>query len=379
MSEQFFDSYSKRSSNARPILIAAGALVLLVGVATIAVWLTRPVLPTADDILAGEIRDRVVLMLSHPTFSGDEFHQQILGGGRLLGYIRVNDEAFFAFPEGDDAEYRAFLDRCFYDQGKLEHAESDGKYLRFGDYKIPATPPRHFIRTSLANIRVDPAQTLTFPYMTVEYTLSLAEMNDLISNSVLYGGKVIASQVERRTRPSTVFANHGIRVARPGEPSLERLSQALLKDAGPNREARIQRLVDFVSSEIAYNYVEGFGQQETLKRPNETLMTRNGDCSNKTILLASLLEQIGEEYLILYCPRHITIAVPQGDFPNENSLDFDWAERRWVVAETTLEGFQVGRTKLANKELVQTVNFVQEPQHMQEIFDANTFEVLDFF
>jgi hypothetical protein len=141
----------------------------------------------------------------------------------------------------------------------------------------------------------------------------------------------------------------------------------------------VQRLVDFVSSEISYNYIEGFGQRETLKRPDETLMTRNGDCSNKTILLASLLEQIGEEYIILYCPHHITIAVPRGNYADDNDLDLAWADKQWVIAETTLEGFQVGTTKVANNEMLQSVQYVQEPKHMQVIFDANTFESLNFF
>ena len=88
-----------------------------------------------------------------------------------------------------------------------------------------------------------------------------------------------------------IFANHGIMVAKPEEPSLRRLADELLKDVTPTREARIQRLVDFVSAEIEYSYTEAVGSRETLKRASETLMTRTGDCSNKTILLASLLSR----------------------------------------------------------------------------------------
>ena len=74
-------------------------------------------------------------------------------------------------------------------------------------------------------------------------------------------------------------------------------AREILKDEtiANNREAKIQRLVDFVSNEIQYDYSEAVGGRETLKRPNEVLFTRSGDCSNKTILLASLLEQIGED------------------------------------------------------------------------------------
>jgi hypothetical protein len=108
-------------------------------------------------------------------------------------------------------------------------------------------------------------------------------------------------------------------------------------------------------------------------------MTRNGDCSNKTILLASLLEQIGEEYILLYCPRHITVAVPQGNYPNDNSLDFKWDKRSWMIAETTLAGFQIGYTKVQDFTRLTTINYVQDPKLSEIIFDANSFETLKFY
>ena len=120
---------------------------------------------------------------------------------------------------------------------------------------------------------------------------------------------MVAKMPERRDEPQMVFANHGIMVAKPGEPSLKRLIDDLLRDVGDKREARIQRLVDFVSTEIEYALRKRC-HRERLKRANGNT-DDVGDCSNKTILLASLLEQIGEEYVLLYCPMHITVAIPQ--------------------------------------------------------------------
>jgi hypothetical protein len=189
---------------------------------------------------------------------------------------------------------------------------------------------------------------------------------------------MITQASTRRDEPQYVFANHGIMVARAGEPSLKRLSEELLKDTSDNREARIQRLVDFVANEIEYSFAEALGGQETLKRPNETLMTRSGDCSNKSILLASLLEQIGEEYILLYCPQHITVAVPQGAFVNDNKLDFTWNQKSWVIAETTVAGFQVGKSKLTDPDRLNSVEYVQDPKLPDVIFDANSYSVLKF-
>jgi hypothetical protein len=43
-------------------------------------------------------------------------------------------------------------------------------------------------------------------------------------------------------------------------------------------------------------------------------MSGVSDCSNKAILLGSLLGQLGEDYLFIYTPDHITVAVRQGRF-----------------------------------------------------------------
>jgi hypothetical protein len=378
MSDELFGSYQKSRVNSKSVIIGLVALVVLSSAAYFVVWMSKPLPRLEDDIIAEQIRDNTVSMLQYRTFSGDEFRQQILGKGKLERYIQVNDEAFFTYPETEESDFDGFLEKNFFDRAKIEFGKTEGDELRLGDYRIPSYYAGQFFRTKLVNIKIPPKQTLTFPYSSVNYTLSLGEMNDFFRDKSVYGGKLIAQQGERTNRPTFVFANHGIMVAKPDEPSLKRLTDDLLKDVGPDREARIQTLVDFVANEIEYSYTEGYGGRETLKRPDETLMTRNGDCSNKTILLASLLEQIGEEYILLYCLQHITVAVPIGNFPNENKVDLEFNSRQWAVAETTVRGFQVGLSKVDRPEILQLVNYVQDPKHMDVIFDVNSGEFLKF-
>ena len=133
-----------------------------------------------------------------------------------------------------------------------------------------------------------------------------------------------------------------------------------------------------MTNEIEYDYTEAVGSRETLKRPNEVLMSRTSDCSNKTILMASLLEQIGEDYLLLYCPQHITVAVPQGEFPNENKLSFNWSGKDWMIAETTLPNFEIGKTKVTESVKLTSVQYVQKPKQTNVIFEAHTFRPLEF-
>lgn len=379
MSGELFESHSKRNINPKAWIIGVAALILLAGSAYVVYLFSIPVGPTPNEILTVEVRASTVMLLDYGSFSGDEFRRQVLGKGRLERYIKVNDEAFFTYPQVPDQEFADFISKSFYDITKIDHGAEKNGEIWLGDYHAPVSAEMgHFFRTNLANIRVDPRQNLSFAFNEVNYNPSLAEIKDLTNNSQIYGGRMITQVPERSFKSAMVFANHGIMVAKPGEPSLKRLAGDILKDSGPDRETRVQKLVDFVSAEIEYSYTEALSRRETLKRADETLMTRSGDCSNKTILLASLLEQIGEPYILLYCPRHITVAVPQGNYANENKLDFLWNDKPWLIAETTLPGFQLGKTKVNDARLLTHVEYVQDPKNADVIFDANSYEVLKF-
>lgn len=374
-----FETHTKREVNAKPWLIGIGALMLLVGAAYGLYVLSIPKGPDPEAELAVEIRNTMVTMLDYQRFSGEEFRTQLLGKGRLERYKKVVDEAIFTYPRSSDEEFLEFVNKTFWDITKVEFGtEKDGELI-LADYKAPSSERfGRLFRTTLSNIKIDHRQTLNFPFNTVSYSPTLEEIKNLTNNSQVYGGRMITQVPERSFSPTIIFANHGIMVAKPGEPSLKRLADELVKNAGTDRYARIQALVDFVSNEIEYSYSEALSRGETLKRGSETLMTRNGDCSNKTILLASLLEQINEEYVLLYTPRHITVAVPQGEFVNDNKLDFTWEGKNWLIAETTVPGFQVGKSLVTEPRLLTTVEYVQNPKNAGVIFDANSYEVLKF-
>ncbi|MEP6850961.1 MAG: hypothetical protein ABI999_19040 [Acidobacteriota bacterium] len=378
-SGSIFDSEAKRGGGLKVFVIAFLALVVLCGTAYGLYLYTKPAERTADDVIGEEVRDTTVMMLAQPNFTGDQFQKQILGRGRLVKFVWTLKDAYFVYPESDDKEFEDFLAKYFADRTKIDFAKAMNGQLSLGGYDIPQSPDiDRFFRTTLNNIKIDPKQTLSFQLKDASYDISLTEIRNLANNSEVYGGRLMAQVPVRRDGPMFIFGNHGIMVARPDEPSLKRLTERLLKDTGPGREERIQRLVDFVSNDIQYSFTEALGTRETLKRASETLMTGNGDCSNKTILLASLLEQIGEDYILLYCPQHITVAVPQGNFADENKLDFTWNQKPWMIAETTLSGFQVGKTRVRQAEILTHINYVQDPKNADVIFDANSYEVLKF-
>lgn len=380
-----FDTESKSSSNGKIIIIAVIALIILTSLGFGFYQYDKSKQKTPDQIRAEQnnkrINDSAILMLSQPTFSGAEFSRQILGKGRLQRYDWVNKDVYFSYPQADVKEFEDFKQKFFINQAKIESGkESDGR-IQLGRYSLAITPESgYFFRTPFDNVKIEINQTVTFPYKTATYDVSLGELNDFVNDSVVYGGRMIAGKTEGQN-PVLAFANHGVMVSKPNEPSLNRFIKQLLKDepAEISREQKIQKLLNFVTNEIEYSYSEALSGGETLKRADETLMTRSADCSNKTILMASLLEQIGEEYLLLYAPHHITIAVPQGSYVNENKLDFKWNDKDWMIAETTVPGFEIGKTKVNEAIVLGTINYVQIPKQVDIIFDANSYSLLKFY
>lgn len=374
-----FDSESEKGSNLKIYAIAIAAFLVLAGVGYGFYWYSSPVPVSGKDIFAAEITESAIVLLAQPSFSGDEFRRQLLGKGTIVKYAWREKQVYFTFPETGEAEFQDFLLTYILDPAKVDFGKLEGGRINLDDYKLTVSPAAsRFFKTTANNVRINPHKGLSFQFSTANYNITLEELRNFSNNSQLYGGKIFTEIPARKDEPQMVFANHGIMVARPSEPSLKRLADELLKDVGPDREARIQRLVDFVSAEIEYSYTEAVAPTEKLKRASETLMTRSADCSNKTILLASLLEQINEEYILLYCPRHITVAIPQGNYINENGLDFTWDQKPWMIAETTMPGFQIGKSRVKDANILTKVNYVQNPKNADVIFDASSYAVLKF-
>jgi hypothetical protein len=379
-SGSLFDSESKKSSNWKMLVIGFLVLTVVFSTAFALYWSSKPREKTDAERFAEEIRDSAVLMLAQKTFSGDEFEKQILGKAKFQWFDWKKREAYFSYPEAEQSEFDEFLNKYFVNRAKIEMGTESGKNLRLGETGMTKSADvKYFFKTPMDNFKIEPNQTLNFPFKTVNYTLNLDEMKGFTDNSKVYGGKMIAEASTSKSQPKVIFANHGIMVAKPNEPSLKRLTDDLLKDVPDDREKRVQRLLDFVSNEIEYSYTEAVAPRETLKRADEVLMTRIGDCSNKTILLASLLEQIGEDYVLLYCPRHITVAVPQGNYADENKLDFVYENKPYLIAESTLPGFQIGKTRVGQFEQLINVNYVQSPKQIDLIFDAKSYTYLNFW
>ncbi|MGE5449873.1 MAG: CARDB domain-containing protein [Methanomassiliicoccales archaeon] len=110
--------------------------------------------------------------------------------------------------------------------------------------------------------------------------------------------------------------------------------------AGLTEYQMISLVVGFVQS---IPYVEdkvGTGQDEYPKYPIETLYEQSGDCEDKSILMASLLDELGYGAVLLALPNHMAVGVK-----GANSLPgtyFTYQGARYYYLETTGKDWKIG-------------------------------------
>jgi hypothetical protein len=331
-------------------------------------------------------RDTLLSCLAQPGFVGTKVSQQVLGPVHLELWQVSDQEVYFSAPAPEKAgeALASILARFIIDSKRIVVADDDGEgRLRLGKYSLRRSAEKNLLfKTPVDNIKFDPATVLKFPFKEATYTLDMRELEDFMRNKSIFGGHMNARMEQTHEGRPVIFANHGAFVANPRETSLRRFVDELTRDIQPNaegaREARVQRVLDFVSREIKYDMREATYNFELLKRPNEVLMSGESDCSNKAILLGSLLEQLGEDYLFVYTPDHITVAVTQGNFPVRNGLFLAWQKEVWLIAEGTAPGFRIGLDRVQEEAKLKQFKHVQRPRDRDMIFDLNTGRQLSF-
>lgn len=100
---------------------------------------------------------------------------------------------------------------------------------------------------------------------------------------------------------------------------LRKLALSLVKDCEPNnKECMIVNIYRYIQSEI--NYLSDPVNLELIQSPEETLSLNAGDCEDLSILLASLLYNIGINSYLVHVPSHMYVmacGINQNIFYNE--------------------------------------------------------------
>jgi len=252
----------------------------------------------------------------------------------------------------------------------VEFGQIEGRYISLGPYKSRDLS-RLLLRFPARELKWKEDSLLQVDYKEVSYSLSLEELADFYTRKAIYDAPAIFELMENGKRYG--IANHSAVIAKPGEKSLNSLIRQLIPDS-VSREARYQLLLDFVSEEIEYEYLDEY---EIFFKPNEVLLRQKSDCSGKVVLYASLLEQMQLPYLLVYTEGHILVAVP-GDFSIRNGIHFDHDGERYYFAETTLKGFQIGKSMAFPTLGEKDIQYLQKGGKNTRLYDYQKGDSLDF-
>ena len=322
-------------------------------------------------------RESLATLLAYPRQSGAHLESQVLGRAKLE-IIKI---------EGDYRQVYLYLDESDSKGDRLENAlcrvvvnksqvevgkEKDGKFV-FADYSFLRTPEKAmYLRVPLSNLRMDADLQLKFPYLEATYAPTLEEFHLLMRNETVFGGMLEAIP-DTRGYGQDVLYNYGAVVAKPSEGSLKRLVADLTKNIA-GREQKIQRLVDLVTREIAPKPEEI--PLKVVKRPSEVLMTGEAEYPSRAVLLASMLEQLQEDYLLVYSKDFLAVAVKQGQFPADNKFQIRYEGGVWALIDAVTPGARIGLD--APKKRLGEVAYVQRPREKSVITNLNTGSALPF-
>lgn len=315
----------------------------------------------------------VISYLGMPRFSGKELLRQITGTNAEMERHDVDEEMlYFTIPE---KEYtKKAMNEIVIDPSKVEFGRTnDGKFsgsrMELGGRPWTIQRGYYLFRTPTTNLRVDESDKISLRFGNVTYTQTMDELAEFINNRSIYGGRLNVDIGSDRTGNRIIVSNHGALVGKR-ESSLTRLVSQIVPE-GSSSEVAAQRLLDFVTDNIQYDHSEAYSQRETLKRPNEVLMSGRSDCSGLTILYASLLEQLGIDYRLVYGSGHINVSVA-GNFGNQNGMMFRLGDKNYTFAEPTARGFVIGRSMLTEAMDHNSVKQYQKPGKDAPVIDGRT-------
>jgi transglutaminase-like putative cysteine protease len=308
-------------------------------------------------VLDDPYQETALYYLVNRYMAGDEFTYQLFGAPvRLVTYELSEHKLYFAFSK-NVPDKKAILAKLTSNPDAIEEAPCQTGYCQFGPVKGDVDTT-WLVRFPVKNLKVNKELVLSTPLKQRTYLLPITDLVAAHRDEVCYHTEEYI-QVRRYFGTNQNCYNQAAYVSKAGDPSLTRLVKTLTKNI-PSKEQQAQVLLDLVSGEIDYSYLDWYAQSEVMKRAHEVLMTGSADCSGKSILYASLLEQCGIPYALCYLPGHLSVAV-KGNFPAQNKMSVNLKDEAYYFAETTAEGFKIGLTELQKPYGARDILFYQIP------------------
>ena len=201
------------------------------------------------------------------------------------------------------------------------------------------------------------------------FSFKLAELHTELDSTIFYNYKKNVDMSTYYTGRNLV-TNIGAYISKPGkDPLIHKLTAQLIKGIS-SQEEKAQKLLDFVSTQIEYSYEDYWYRSEITKRAHEVLFSGEADCSGKTTLLASMLEDAGIPYCLLYFPNHVNVGIA-GNFSKQNHYHIELLHKTYFMAETTVPDFKIGTSSISNAEILEHPEFYQVPHKSPNFYTVN--------
>ena len=99
-------------------------------------------------------------------------------------------------------------------------------------------------------------------------------------------------------------------------------------------------IINFVASFVQnLEYAKDDSQQDYPRFPIESLKDSKGDCEDKAILTASILDSLGYNVSLLKIPNHVAVGVRLG----KSATVYDYYIEQYYFLETTSSGWILGK------------------------------------
>ncbi|MBN2240777.1 MAG: hypothetical protein JW712_13465 [Dehalococcoidales bacterium] len=145
--------------------------------------------------------------------------------------------------------------------------------------------------------------------------------------------------------PRPLTSNYAVYITNPVDDEyiaaiIEKLKKICEID-GFNEYQSVEMVIAFVQS-LPYTRDSSTAPYDEYPRyPLETLADNGGDCEDTSILLASLIQKMGYDVVLLNLPNHIAIGIAGGD--NIHGTYWNYQDRKYFYVETTGEGWDIGQ------------------------------------
>ncbi|HQW45489.1 MAG TPA: transglutaminase-like domain-containing protein [Chitinophagaceae bacterium] len=303
------------------------------------------------------------------TFSRLMWHHAI----DFRGYDTEKELLYFIVQKNLDKS--AMLQLLTLDSAYIEYAPCDSGICEFGGMR-GVIDGYYAFRIPSHNLKVDTNKVLSYVADSAKQFVSfVALMNE--NDTTLYYNFPKTVDLTPYFGREVYATNIGAYISKKGRDIVihqlaEKLTQGL-----QTKEEKAQALLRFVTNQITYSYEDLWYETEIAKRAHEVLLSGDGDCSAKTTLYASLLEQCDIPYCLLYYKNHVNVGV-QGKFEVTNGYIQVIHNIKYAVAETTVENFIIGKSSIENVSIISKLQFYQQPRLGATIFNAITNEPFQF-